>query len=250
MKDMEYSAHGISFSEYLRLDTIPVWIKVLFYLIEWYIHPKHKGSVFFQKYSTIERWFRRCGVSGYRNLERDIRDAFYILEDLELIKKVYASGKKSESENPNAYIYRKVYLNWNRIHKYLSIFTTEGAFKNLKAKSRLKKLVQCRFLSYTKKLQVAFEKAMKEAVLEKYETAKKMFYGFLYKISSKYYNVKRLIYNFIPEHERNLQKEQDEEEWIRLADSSGIFYKLDVGSSSESTRKTPPKALLDFFNRI
>ncbi len=226
-REYEYSSHGIKLQEYVNNPEISTWIKVLTYIIQWYLYPPHKGKVFFQKYSTIVKFFGKC---GFKTNERMIEEAFWILKTPEnkggvnLIKCVYADTSKSDwtnsGENPKKWVYRKVYLNWKRIHRYFSIFTTEGKdFKNLPPKSRLKKLVRCRSLSYTKELQTQFELAMKEAKIERYNSARKMFYGFLYTVSRNFYDVTKLIKNYIPDHTIDIQKEQDEEVWIQIADT-------------------------------
>ncbi len=217
-KEYDFSAHGIGIAEYIATPGIPDWIKVLHFMIWWYLQPKHRNSVFFMSYKGIKKAFKKMGYADCTI--RNIEEAFRILKTpeakggVDLIKVVYAEVSKwqwiEQGNNPKKWVYRKVYLNWNRIHKYFSIFTTEGTiFKSLKPKSRLKKLVRARSMSFTKHLQVEFELAMKEAKIEKYKTARQMFYGFLYTVSRKFYDVTKLIKKFIPEHTIDLQKEQD-----------------------------------------
>ncbi len=226
-KEYEYSAHGIGIDEYIATPGIPDWIKVLHYIIWWYLQPKHKNLVFFQKYSTIKKVFRKWGYTDCT--VRNIKEAFRILKSpedkggVDLISVVYADCSKKEwierGNNPKKWIYRKVYMKWHRIHKYFSVFTTEGlVFKSLRAKSRLKKLVRARQMSYTKHLQGQFELFRKRAKIERYNTAKQMFYGFLYTVSRSFYDVTKLIKNFIPGHTIDLQKEQDAAAYIEAAE--------------------------------
>ena len=228
-KEYDYAAHGIGIEEYIRTPGISDWIKVLHYMLWWYLQPKHKDLVFYQKYSTIKRIFKKWGYVDCT--VRNIKEAFRILKSSEadggvdLISVVYAECSKYEwalrGNNPKKWIFRKVYMKWHRIHKYFSVFATEGlVFKSLRAKSRLKKLVRARQMSYTKHLQGQFELFMKRAKIERYNSAKQMFYGFLYTVSRAFYDVTKLIKNFRPEHTIDLQKEQDAKAYAEAAEKA------------------------------
>ena len=241
-KEYDYSAHGIGIAEYIANPKVPDWMKVLHFMLWWHLQPKHKNLTFFMSYSGIKRAFKEMGYADCT--KRNIEESFRILKTSEekggvdLISVVYANCTKWEwtekGNNPKKWVYRKVYMNWNRIHKYFSIFTTEGtAFKSLKAKSRLKKLVRGRQMSYTKHLQAQFELARKEAKIERYNSARQMFYGFLYTVSKAFYDVTKLIKNYIPGHTIDLQKEQDD---LAYAEAAALALR---GSPSDPFRNQP-----------
>lgn len=262
-KDYEFSSHGIKIHEYLGISGIPLWLKTLEYVLAWYLHPSHKNQVFFKKYSTICNDLQECGCMC---TERGIEEAFRILKTPEekgglgLFNVVYAEMSKKEwkasEHNPKKWIYRKVYLNWAKIHKYYSVFSTHSkVFKELRSKSRLKKLVQKRSKSFTRNLQQVFEMSMKEANLERYTSARKMFYGFLYSVSRNYYDVTKLIQKFIPEHEIDLQKVQDAETWLEIVPSRLRGTPLDplrnIAQKSQSNAKgQAPASLHAFYEAI
>ena len=216
-----FSAHGISIIDYINTD-VELWLKVLAYIMHWYLNPKHDGKTFFMKYKTIVNIFKKW---GFECTERGMEEAFRILKTPEdkggvgLIKVEYADTTKAnwiaQGYNPRKWIYRKVYLNWAKLRKYMSVFTAESkTLKNLASKSRFKKLIYKRFMSYTWTMQALFDKEMKEAKIEKYTTANKMFYGFIYTYSRKYYDPSKLIKKYVPEHMIDLQKKQDMEGFV------------------------------------
>lgn len=264
-KEYDYSAHGIGIQEYIATPGIPDWIKVFHYMLWWHLQPKHKNLVFFQSYATIKRIFKKWGYKDCT--KRNIEEAFRILKTIEseggvdLINVVYADCSKKEwiarGNNPKKWIYRKVYMKWHRIHKYFSVFTTEGTvFKSLRAKSRLKKLVRARQMSYTKHLQGQFELFRKKAKIERYNSARQMFYGFLYTVSKTFYDVTKLIKNYIPGHTIDLQKEQDEVAYIEAAaialrgSPSDPFRNQSIKTLEEVKKATPPASFKSFVEAI
>lgn len=235
-KNFKYNAHGLSICEYVKDGKVELWLKVLFYIVHWYLNPKHKGKVFFQKYSTIKnvfsKWCFECTEDG-------IEEAFRRLKapDLDLIKVEYNELKKTEfvenGGNPNHYIYRKVYINWKKLNKYMSIYTNSSkTLKELKNKSRLKKLVYKRFMSYTWNLSDIYKKAMEETSYEKYRNEKAMYLGWIVLHSSNYYKSRIINKKYLPEHAINLRKAQDKEaldEAIKLAEER--LSRFDFNSS-------------------
>ena len=212
-KNFKYNAHGISIVDYVKEGKIELWLKVLFYIVHWYLNPKHKGKVFYQKYSTIRKAFAEW---GFYCTDEGIEEAFRRLKakDLDLIKVEYNELKKEEfvanGGNPNHYIYRKVFINWKRLNKYLSIFTDSSvALKELPAKARMKKLIYKRFVSYTWTLSDIFKKAMEETNYEKYRNEQAMYLGWIVLHSCNYYKSKIVNKNYLPEHAINYRKAQD-----------------------------------------
>ena len=241
-REYKYNAHGLSICEYVKNGKVELWLKVLFYIVHWYLNPKHKNQAFFQKYSTIKKVFNEWGCEC---TEDGIEEAFRRLKasDLDLIKVEYNKHKKAEfvanGGNPNHYIYRKVFVNWKRLNKYMQVFTNSShTLKELKNKSRLKKLVYKRYMSYTDNLREIFKKAMEETSYEKYRSEKAMYLGWIVLHSSHYYKSKIINEAYIPTHAINLRKAQDKEaldEAIKIA-----LEKHDVLFASESTANFEP----------
>ena len=202
--------------------------------MHWYLNPKHKNQAFFQKYSTIKKVFNEWGCEC---TEDGIEEAFRRLKasDLDLIKVEYNELKKTEfvanGGNPNHYIYRKVFVNWKRLNKYMQVFTNSShTLKELKNKSRLKKLVYKRYMSYTDNLKEIFKKAMEETSYEKYRSEKAMYLGWIVLHSSHYYKSNIINEAYIPTHAINLRKAQDKEaldEAIKLALEKNVLSNLD-----------------------
>lgn len=239
-REYKYNAHGLSICEYVKNGKVELWLKVLFYIVHWYLNPKHKNQAFFQKYSTIKKVFSEWGCEC---TEDGIEEAFRRLKasDLDLIKVEYNELKKSKfvanGGNPNHYIYRKVFVNWKRLNKYMQVFTNSShTLKELKNKSRLKKLVYKRYMSYTDNLREIFKKAMEETSYEKYRSEKAMYLGWIVLHSSHYYKSNIINESYIPTHAINLRKAQDREalkEAVKLAEEKLQF-------ASESTTNFVP----------
>lgn len=265
-KEFKYNAHGITIQEYVASPKIELWLKVFAYIMWWYMNPKHEGKHFFMKHSTIrkilEHWGCKC-------TDRGIEEAFRILKTpeaeggVDLITLEYADELKSqwiaEGKNPRKWIYRTVYIKWARVRKFLSIFTGESkVVKTLPAKHRLKKLIYKRFMSYTWTLQAMFEKQMKEANIEKYTSAHKMFYGYLFTYSRKYYDPTKLIKNYIPEHTIDIQKEQDREAWseayaLGMQRAGKSLYSKDTisyGAKDNNSSKANNEVIKNFYQSI
>ncbi|MBR4496014.1 MAG: hypothetical protein IKP12_02655 [Acholeplasmatales bacterium] len=233
-REYKYNAHGLSICEYVSNGKVELWLKVLFYIVHWYLNPKHKNQAFFQKYSTIKKVFNKWGCEC---TEDGIEEAFRRLKasDLDLIKVEYNELTKAEfvanGGNPNHYIYRKVFVNWKRLNKYMQVFTNSShTLKELKNKSRLKKLVYKRYMSYTDNLKEIFKKAMEETSYEKYRSEKAMYLGWIVLHSSHYYKSNIINESYIPTHAINLRKAQDKEaldEAIKLALEKNVLSNLD-----------------------
>lgn len=270
-KQFRFSNHGISIIEYIRSD-VELWLKVLAFLMHWYMNPKNAGKAFFMKHETIKGVFNKW---GFECTNSGIKDALKKLaaDDLGLIKIVYADRDadfnymtKSEwvaaGNNPKKYIYRRIYLNWAKLRKYMSVFTGEShVLKDLPSKARLKKLIYKRFMSYTWTLQAMFDKQMKESKIEKYTSAHKMFYGFIFTYSKKYYDPTALIKNYIPEHAIDLQKEHDSQAFdyaMGVLDEAlkkhgqGFLKHYQVTGSEASSKASneAPLVVKEFFNSI
>ncbi len=269
-KQHTYDLHFVKLEKWFSTPGIELWQKVLFYLLDWHI--KHPTSKCFISNRKIHRDLLKCNCFC---TEAGIEEAIRILKTSESSDR-YSSGKKkkdgvgliqclyphlngdqveytpstenilSKAEwtslnyNPNKYIYRILRLNYTKLNKYLSVYTKDShILKKLPAKSRLKKLVYKRPISYTKRIMPDFKRQMRESVYEKYKNPKQMFYSWIVLYSNKYYNTS--IKEIIPDFARNTVKEQNSEIWLDAIES-----KLRGSPESEGI----PKVVKDFFEAL
>lgn len=268
--------HGIKITSFFATPGVPLWVKVYFYIFTWYM--RNPGKIFFKKYSTICNDLINCGCPC---TEEGIRDAFRVLknEDTEeryteglyqgkkkkggvaLIRVEYERLTKAEwvalGKNPEEYIYRKVYIDMDKARKLLSVFVGDCKLvKGLKAKSRLKKVIFQRPLSFSKRLAAAYRRQMKETMMENYTSEEQMFFGFVKKYSSKYYDTSKLTKNHITRHAINLQEVQDQENWLNISDietnEESIYHIIDddTGEVISSSNPKPPSLAQTFFGAI
>lgn len=213
----DFKAHGEKLQDFIadkgsKYQKVELWIKFLSYVLYWYF--KHPNQTFFVSHKTTIKYFKACGCDCTL---RGIQEAVRICKELDLIKVTYADTKKTESVNPDKWIYRKITLNWRNIYKNFSVYDKDSkTYKELKAKSRLKKLINKRPCSYVKMNSLIFQKAKEELGDRKYQNEMQMFTGFVYTISSKYYNITK--YNHRPAHLINIQEKADAE-ILRLINS-------------------------------
>lgn len=288
----DYDFHGIKLVEWFATPGINLWLKVLFYLLDWYI--RHPKATCFISNKKICEDLCSCGCPC---TEAGVEEAMRVLKTPEATTPEYYKNGKSKGKkikdgvglikclyphlddkkeviyteegtnvlsktewveignNPNKYIHRKIYLNYIRIHKYISVFTGEHhILKKLRAKSRLKKLILKRPMSYIKRLLPEFKRQMRESIHEKYNQPRHMFWGFILLYSSKYYNAKHK--NFIPEFARNEVKEQNIEHWLDKLEVNlrGSPYYIDVdmdtGEIIEEKKPEASSIVRTFFKAI
>ncbi len=289
-KNKKYDLHGIKLEEWFATPGINLWMKVLFYLLDWY--RKHPKSTCFISNKKIREDLCKCGCAC---TEAGVEEAMRILKTHEAITPEYyttgkSKGKKkkdgvglvkclyphlnankevvytedatnvlSKTEwvemglNPNKYVYRKIYLNYVRIHKYISIFTGEHhTLKKLRSKSRFKKLILKRPMSYVKTLIPEFKRQMRESIHEKYNKPKHMLYGFILIYGQRYYKTK--LKNFIPDFARNQVKEQNSEEFLDMLDTSlrgsPYYVDIDTGEIQEENKHESPAVIKEFLGAI
>lgn len=268
--DAKIRFHGTKLPKWIATPGISLWIKVYFYILWWYV--QHPGKVFFKNWSTICNDFIACGcvctVEG-------IRDAIQVLKNSEteeryltgkmkgkkkkggvgLINVVYNEELKSECAMPEEYIYRKVYVDMKKARKLLSIFTADTAYvKQLKSKSRLKKLIFNRPLSiFTKTVAASIKRQLNESK-EKYTSEEQMFFGFVEKYSSKKFDASALLRNHKSRQTINLQEEQDMENWLKLnANSANKLHHViddDTGEIIDPPGQTPTEVVKSFYEAI
>lgn len=194
----EFNNHGLSLAEYIRgndkHERVELWIKALAFVVDWHLQPRHRNKEFFMSYMTIVKIFKgygcECTLEG-------MQQAFRKLESDGFLKRVYASCKKTESINPNKWIYRKIKLHWPLIYKCTSIFDLkQSAYQNMPTKSRMRKFARKRPFSYTKNKELIFQKVLEEKGIGTYSSANNMFHNFVGTVSSQFYNPNRLIHNY------------------------------------------------------
>lgn len=285
-KPNSYTMHGIKLEEWFATPGIELWHKELFYFLDWYI--KHPKSTCFISNKKIKEDLCKCGCPC---TESGVEEGIRILKTPEAVKpEYYTNGKKKKDgvglirclyphlndkgevvyteegtnvlsktewikmgKNPNKYIHRKIILNYVRIQKYISVFTKEShVYKKLRSKSRLKKLVMKRPMSYIKRILPEFKRQMRESIVEKYNKPKHMFYGFVLLYSKKYYKTK--FKNYIPEFARNIVKEQNLEHWLDTLDTSlrgsPYYFNVDTGEITEEKRPETPAVIKTFYEAI
>lgn len=282
-KKYDYNHHGMTIAEYIATPGIDLWLKVLFYLYDW--HNKHRNKECFISNQKILKDFHAlgwcCTPDGIEGAIRTLKTPEAITPEyypsgrkkkdgVGLIRVVYPSvNDKGEIEytedfskiiypkdwialglNPNDYIFRKIYIDYPKFRKYISIFSTEyHEYKELRGKSRFKKLVKKRPVSYVKDLAKEFDKQMAEAIVERSETADDMFYNFVYTYSRKYFRTS-LYYNYIPNHAREQVEYQNKEDWIKLMKSHLRGTPYDICHIQEIKPREPNPMIKDFYGRI
>lgn len=289
-KEYDYQMHGIKIEEWFALPGIRLWIKIAFYLLLW--QNKHPNKTCFISNKKIHEDLVNmgciCTLRGVESAMKTLKTKaaktpqYYTSgkskgkkkkDGVGLITCLYPTlNDKGEmiytedtsniltktkwismGKNPNEYIFRKIYINYPHYQKYMSVFTGEHTIlKNLPAKSRLKKFIKQRPISYTKNLNEEFNKHIEEALIERYKTPEEMFKGFVYKYSRIYWNPTRFIYNYIPEHTRNYVKEQNAEEWLNIDAKfkPSPPYVPKTGEIIEETKESTPSCVKEFYEAI
>lgn len=289
-KDYDYKYHGIKIEEWFALPGISLWVKIAFYLFLWQQnHPNRTCFISNKKiHEDLVNMGCICTIRGVESAMKVLKtkesktpeyytsgksegkkkkdgvglitclyptlnkqgDVVYTEDTSNILSK---TNWKAMGKNPNEYIFRKIHLNYPRYQKYMSVFTVENAtMKGLPAKSRLKKFIKQRPISYTKNLNEEYNKHIQEAIMERYKTPEEMFKGFIYKYSRRYWDPTRYIYNYIPEHTRNQVKEQNTEEWLSIDAKlkSSPPYVSSTGEIIKETKQSTPACVKEFFEKI
>ena len=212
VKDMD--AKGFNFIEYVQSSNIPLYLKVLYYLIMNY--RKYKTNSF-ECYITITKALNKIGryefdeETGEYFLNHDfctwygIRSSIETLKSDGLITLKYADKKKSEAEENEEWIFRTIIINFSEVYKYLTIFDASI----FPARSRFKKYVNAGFFALTKYIKQIYQE-QKEAIRNRYKNATEMFRHHLYKFNTKYMkHARNRYYSEVPSQILSKQKEAD-----------------------------------------
>lgn len=278
-------------------------------------HKKDPNYVFFERYGTIQKVFNYYGsdisirsiensfdiLSGKRNIVTDFNEnepnKNLVGGGMELIDicyagEVYDGRKKNNNHIPgnkiqtkqeyidmggekNKYVYRRVYINYKELHKFISVMDIEDYAKkhNIGPKSRFLKLMRFFPMVHTATVHEIWKEVEKQAN-GRYKTENAMFYTKVFKYSSRYYNVKNLIRSFIPDSTINLEDKVNMEallEWsvayltgtkydmaagktrYKMADKPTIeiIEKMEAARKQENTiKREAPQCVKDFIARI
>ncbi len=242
--DMDYI--GLSLFEYLRNPFIPLWQKILYYHIYW--QAKNPEKVNFMKYQTIIDFFNMTGQYKFIKIKRkerartnskkilitsdkkladelgpenaiydengyvkwgSYRNAVKELRKRELILAEYETGKKRDAVDPKKWIYRKIYLNYEKITQYVRMMDEEEINQEFPEKSWERKFTSNPFYA-CKTLAEQIWKSMKQAARERWESFQQFYYDYIARGTYKYfrYTTNSYILDKVPLSKINHQEEQ------------------------------------------
>lgn len=187
--------HGSSMNDFLKpskfKNKIECWVKILSLVYFFKVDPKNDGKDFFVSNRTLHNRLNKLGNHyKFRTIQKAVKTI-----EIEKLGTITYSWAINPNNNKK-YLKRVIDLNMRKVDRYLSVIDLDmPAFRELKARARLKKLVLKRPFDLASKSKEAFEYCV-NSLNKGFKNVKDCLTFFVDNYSRKYMRVDPYFKNF------------------------------------------------------